>query len=443
MTPKYLRSRLFRDRQGLWNMIGREHKASLTFWAYQEAWHELRSAALNYGETLEAGVRAYVEGRPFDWNDPSVGRLDARLNLALRSVPQLPVHTSPGLAHALKGAEEWESVFSNVVHQAGQFAKTKSSDTGRILRHNAYEVVAKLDDLHSAFDALFERSPDSFDLQSLRDRERRSYAGLASAIEFWTEPPLALPVRSLRKSLRGVHVQRDEALRVRIEAALRDASVPTSSPVTVLRERLSQRAVVTLPVGYPCDPEPAVLADALFTIAELGESTATSGRPDVLWVALTTQGRRVQNDAFRFFSHQLHRLLGDGELNWESFALLQPPHDVADVLFRTAPVRVSPVYEAWKAAYSASFIGAHIEEYLTLDPSEHPRALKHLPDLLIRSDQETRALAARLRAVSRPSPVPKDAAVRLDRVAEAFSQGRVPVDDIASLISDLESHSGV
>lgn len=438
MIPKYLRPRLFRDRQGLWSVVGREHEASPTFWAYQEGWHELRSAALDYGEILEAGIRAFVEGRSFDWDDPAVGRLDTRLNIALRSIPQPPVHTSPRLAHALKGAKGWESVFSNVVHQAGQFAKTSSPDTGRILRYNVHETVAKLGDLHAAFDALFEQSPDSFGLRSIRDRERRSYAELASAIEFWTDPPISVPVRSLRKTLREVHARRDEALRVRAEDALHDAGVPMSAPPVVLRERLSQKTVVMLPVEHPCDPEPAILEAALFAIADLGESTATSGRPDELWIAFTADGHRVQHDALRFFSHQLHRLLDDGDLNWESFAPRPPPSDVAEVLRRVAPVRMSPHYEAWRAAYGTQFIGAHIETYLELDPDEHPRAFEHLPELLARSELETRELATRLRVVSEGRPVPVSADARLDDIAESFGVGVVPADAIIALIDNLE-----
>ena len=441
MVPRYLRPRLFRDRQGLWNVVGQEHEALPTYWAFQEGWHELRSAALDYGETLEAGIRAFCEGRPFDWNHPAIGRLDVRLNLALRSVPQPPIHTSPRLARALKGAKGWESVFSNVVHQTGQYAKTKSPDTGRTLRYNAFEAVAKLDDLHSAFDALFEQSPDSFDLRSIRDRERRSYAELASAIEFWTDPPVPIPVRSLRKSLREVHARRDEALRIRVEAALHAAGVSPSAPVVVLRERLSQKAVVTLPVEHPCDPEPAVLEDALFAIAELGDSTPTGGRPDVLWVALTVDGHRVQHNASRFFSHQLHRLLDDGDLNWESFAPLSPPNDVAEVLRRIAPVRTSLVYEAWRASYSAQFLGAHIEAYLDLDPNEHPRGLERLPDLLARTDRETQGLAAKLRVIADGEPVPMSAADRLDDIAQSFGAGVVPADSILALTDDLERAS--
>ncbi|MEL6611684.1 MAG: hypothetical protein AAFQ53_06290, partial [Bacteroidota bacterium] len=420
MVPKYLRPRLFRDRQGLWNVVGREHEASPTFWAYQEGWHEIRSAALDYGETLEAGIRAFVEGRPFDWGSPAVDRLDARLNRALRSVPQPPAHTSPRLARALKQAGEWESVFSNVVNQVGQFAKTKSPDTGRILRYNAYETLAKLDGLHTAFGALFQQSPDSFDLQSLRDRERRSYAELASAVEFWTDPPAPAPVRSLRKSLREVHARRDEALRTRVEDALLDAGVLTSAPPEVVRERLSQKVVIAIPVEHPCDPEPAILEAALFAIAELGESTATSGRPDELWVALTVGGHRVQHNALRFFSHQLYRLLDAGDLNWESFAPLPPPDDVAQVLRRVAPVCISPLYEAWRAAYAAQFIGAHIESYLELDPDEHPRAIERIPELLERSERETREFATRLGAMVQGTPVPVSADARLIDISESF-----------------------
>ena len=438
MVPKYLRPRLFRDRQGLWNVVGREHEASPTFWTYQEGWHELRSAALDYSETLEAGIRAFVEGRPFDWDSPAIGHLDVRLNQALRSVPQPPAHTSPRLARVLKGAKGWESVFSNAVNQVAQFAKTKNPDTGRILRHNAYETVAKLDGLHAAFDVLFEQSPDSFDLRSLRDRERRGYADLASAVEFWTDPPVPVPVRSLRKSLREVHTRRDESLRARVEDALLDAGVPTSAPPEVIRERLSQKVVVALPVEHPCDPEPAVLEAALFAIAGLGESTATGRRPDELWVALTVDGHRVQHDALRFFSHQLHRLLDDGDLNWESFAPLPPPDAIAQILHRVAPFRVSSLYEAWRAAYAAQFLGAHIETYLGLDPDEHPRALEHLPDLLERSERETRGLADRVRVAAGQNLIPASAADRLRGVAAAFGKGQVPASEILALISDLE-----
>jgi hypothetical protein len=438
MVPKYLRPRLFRDRQGLWNVVGREHEASPTFWAYQEGWHELRSAALDYGETLEAGIRAFVEGRPFDWDSPAVGRIDARLNRALRSVPQPPTHTSPRLARALKQAGEWESVFSNVVNQVAQFAKAKSPDTGRVLRYNAYETVAKLDDLHTAFDALFQQSPDSFGFRSLRARERRSYAELASAVEFWTDPPVPVPVRSLRKSLREVHAHRDEALRARVEDALLGAGVPTSAPPEVVRERLSQKAVVALPVEHPCNPESVALEAALFAIAELGESTSTGGRPDELWVALTVDGHRLQHEALRFFSHQLHGLLDDGDLNWESFAPLPPPDDVAEVLRRVAPVQISPLYEAWRAASAARLLGAHIEAYLDLDPDEHPRALEHLPNLLERSERETRGLASKLRAFAGGELVSTSAAAELDDIAQSFGMGVVPADSILALTENLE-----
>lgn len=157
--------------------------------------------------------------------------------------------------------------------------------------------------------------------------------------------------------------------------------------------------------------------------------------PSEVWIAFTHEGSRFQEVALRFFSHQLHRLIEDDDLNWESFALLLPPLPVAEVL-STLPLRVPAVYRAWQAAHTSRLVGKYIEEHLRLNPTEHPHAVSRLPDLIQRTEREVRALAEGLR--SETMPVPADAANRLDKIARKLGEGRVPAFNIRRLIDDLE-----
>lgn len=439
--PKYLRPRLFRARQGLWNVLSKELTASPTFWAYQEAWYELRTVAVNFAEAVEKAIRAEVEGRTFDLQETlSHNNLEKRLHSAVQSIPKPPIHISKEIKDTLKGAKDWATSLQNVIDQITQFDRSQSEDIGRVLCRNAYKIASEVGSLHDAFDALFEKSPDSFDLRDLRDRERRTYGELAGAIEFWTDPPVRTRVRSLRKTLREFHNRRDDALRARVQDALARAGVYPSLHPIVIRERLNQTVVLALPVEHPCDFEPAVLADALSAIADLGQTTETEGRPGEVWIALTAGGHRFQTEAFQFYSHQLDRLAKDGNLNWESFVPRTPPSAVAEVLEKT-PARVIPVYEAWKAAHTANLFGVHIEEYLMVDSKEHPRAIDHLSELIDRAKREVNGLAARLRAVSEPNSVPAFASIQLDRVAQSFARGEVPTDDLNNLMLNLKSYA--
>ena len=213
-----------------------------------------------------------------------------------------------------------------MVRQFFEYAQTRSPDTARILRVNAYETATKVDDLHGAFDALFARVPDAFGLRDLRERERRAYTSLAGAIEFRTDPPVPTPVKSLRKSLRDVHAQRDTALRRRGRRGRSPTRAwcrpfrPTSS-ATDSRKPSSSRS----PVSHPCDLGSCGLEQVLWELAELGEPTPTDGRPSEVWIALTYDGVRLEPGAIRLFSHQLDRFAREGTLNWESFGRHDPP----------------------------------------------------------------------------------------------------------------------
>ena len=446
MTPQHLQPRLFRDRQGLWNVLGKERAASPTFWAYQRGWHTLRTLAVGFAEAVEQAVRAVVEGRPFDLSRAlSRDDLEARLHQALRSAPKLPVHASPVLSEALKDAERWHSAFDNVVSQTVQFAKAQangadSGAVGRLLRSNAYDAAAKVEGMHRAFDALLDRVPDSVGLRDLRDRERKAYLDLAGALEFWTAPPVPVPVQSLRKALRESHDRLDQALRSRVVQALRDAGVEPSAPVQVVRDHLAQPVVLVLPTDHPNDPKPDALGRAILAVADMYVPVAPGGRFDGLWIALSFQGRRFERGATRLYAHQLSDLAAGKELAWESFAALPAPAPVADAL-GAVPFEVSPEYEAWKAALGARALGMYVEGHLRADPSADPRVLDAFLDLLSRAEHGMHDVANRLRSLAGGAPLPVRAADRIDAVGEAFGQGVVPADDILALIDDLQPGS--
>ena len=435
MRPNYLRPRLHRDRQGLRNVLDAERAAPPTFWAYQEAWHGLRTLGVEFAEAVERGLRAGVEGRSFDLAQALFGNgLAARLKQALHLVARPPAHTSAALTERLKGATDWQSDLGKVFHQVFQYAETQSPDTARILRFNAYETASKLNRLHAAFDALFEKVPDAFDLRGLRERERRAFAALAGAIEFKTDPPVPLPVKSLRKTLQEVHRRRDDELRQRVGAALAGAGVVPSIPPIILRDRLYTVAAFALPLAHPCDPGSAALEHVLWELARLGDPEPTGGRPDEVWIALTYEDARLEPTALRFFSHQLDRFAEDFDLNWESFGAHEPPSHVAEVL-KALPVRPPLVYQAWKAACGVQLLHAQIEKHR--DATEHPRAADRLPSLRDHASRTTRALARDLRRAAEDGPVPSSAADRLDGIAQAFASGENPDRAVRSLVVDL------
>lgn len=437
MAPGVLRSRLERDRQGLWKVIGDERSASPTLWAYQESWSVLRMLAVDVAEALEQAVRAKVEGRTFDLAR-ALARdgLGARLDRALLSTPQPPSHASRDLVRALGEAAQWESVLRNVIHQTVQYADASDPNTGRLLSANAYGVAERLDGLHGAFDALFAVSPDSFNLRALRDRERQAYAALAGAVEFWTSPPLPIPVQSLRKALRDVHRRRDDALGSRVAETLEREGIALSLEPTVYRSFAQQTVVLALPISHPCLPESSRLEEALSALGRLGDATPTSGRPGTLWVALTVDGARFDDTAYRFFSHQLHRAAEDGELNWEAYAPLVPPAEVTRAL-SAIPIHVPHVYRAWKAACSTLMLCLHVEAYVAADPAQHPQAVQHLPDLRERVRVVVLETADALRTDMGSAPVALSAADRLDEAAHAFGSGGIPTAAVQALVNDL------
>jgi len=310
-------------------------------WSIQESWSVVRTDALQLASELTKALSARLAGRRHDsayFNDGTVFQRIIHTLLALPRGPNIEalgptVNLSRDIADFLreKSPHVWASAFMRFVQFLCQHLENPTTDTARLTRVNFRACLDEVANLHCAFDALLQHSPDYFEMRALNDQEMAAYESLLVHLQAWIGLKLKVPVTNVRKMVLTKHEQLSSTMLNHIRRALIPLEdlgihVRVGTVLTVPhREHELTLQVREVPVSYSVAdisfPEESL--DAIATAL-----TAARESADRFWLLPEWNSTRFLDGAYHLSSIQLYDIEQGRELGIEALV----PSGVPDYL---------------------------------------------------------------------------------------------------------------
>ena len=164
-----------------------------TYHQFEQKWHDLRAAALDWCGRLDRILRDWLEGesKRIQKAASSFQTSSQRLMTTLTPFPIEPPRQFPAVLRKAFGASRehpskpnrWHSHLRTLVLQClGLIDPTKDRHAARLAAVNMAEAEAALPDVHAAFDTLAENGPIYFDFAQQAEREFACWTSLRESV---------------------------------------------------------------------------------------------------------------------------------------------------------------------------------------------------------------------------------------------------------------------
>jgi len=318
------------------NVIWRETVESFylpdSYYSYEEAWYALRKDVLLFIQVLTKGLRQILAGKNFNFQEYlDGGRSLNRLAYSIRCLPKPPAQIPEHLKEIIKsGPEKWSNDLFNFLHQFRQYmGNTNNKHAGRLTVINFRDAFKSLQNMHSAFERLFEIAPDYFSAIEINKKEDKIYPILAEILDAWILNPPKMPQRDIMRYL----TIRQGRKRKEMLKRLYDAMAPLKEKgITIV---LPDSTYLSHPLTYL--PIAFSVKDPCFFDAEinaiLGMLLTVIDSADFFCLVPIHHGCRFIEGGYKISSMQIKKFEENGHIDWESLV----PHKFSDCVMNRLP----------------------------------------------------------------------------------------------------------
>jgi len=183
-----------------------------SYYLFQNNWYEHRSILLEYGRKLLNVFEKILKGKRVKageqlFNPLMLQAIEKGFMFRFSLPPQTPEEDKNEIE---KEITNWSSSMRNFFYQFMDYLTPAKEKKNTLWLYNLNNSIKSLPLMHGAFEKLFVRVPDYFEMKDLNEGELRIYPALADILELWKE--------NIGKRINNPH----EAVRVRKNLELTD-----------------------------------------------------------------------------------------------------------------------------------------------------------------------------------------------------------------------------